>query len=145
MTVHLIKLAVGIDSFPHLQERQRQRVAEAKASGVDARLRHLTRSTPRRAEEILEGGSIYWVIRGTIRARQRIVAIEDAVNSRGLPSCALIFDPELVPVRGRPQRAFQGWRYLEPADAPPDALGLPDDGDELPPHMAEELRELGLL
>ncbi|MEX2453894.1 MAG: DUF1489 domain-containing protein [Rhodospirillaceae bacterium] len=145
MTVHLIKLAVGIDSFPHLAERQRQRIAEAEAAGGDARLRHLTRSTPRRADEAVDGGSIYWVIKGAIRARQRIVAVEPAVSRNGLPRCALILDPDLVPVRAQPRRAFQGWRYLDPADAPPDAIGVVDEADELPAHMAEELRELGLL
>ena len=145
MTIHIIKLAVGIETLAHLTERQQLRAAEAAAAGEDVRLRHLTRSTPRRAGEILNGGSIYWVIKGAIRARQRIVAIEPAINHRGLPRCALIFDGDLIPVRARPQRAFQGWRYLEPADAPADAIGGGDDSDELPPHMAEELRELGLL
>jgi len=142
MTVHLIKLAVGIESLSHLEQRQRQRLVEG---GPGAQLRHLTRSTPRRAEEVLDGGSIYWVIRGAVRARQRIVAIDQAVNHKGEPRCALVFDPELIPVRARPHRAFQGWRYLEAADAPPDTIGVQDDEEMLPAEMAEELRELGLL
>lgn len=145
MTVHLIKLCVGIESLSHLSERQKYRMAEAAAKGETAVLRHLTRSTPRRRDEVLDGGSIYWVIKGAVRARQRIVDIDTAVNHKGLPRCALIFDPELVPVRARPHRAFQGWRYLEPADAPEDAIGVQDDADELPVEMAEELRALGLL
>lgn len=145
MTVHLIKLAVGIESVSHLAERQRIRLRDAEAAGETVRLRHLTRSTPRRTVEVLDGGSIYWVIKGAVRARQRIVDIDTAINHKGLPRCALIFDPELVPVRARPMRAFQGWRYLEMADAPPDAIGVPDQSDELPAEMAEELRELGLL
>ena len=144
MTVHLIKLAVGIDSFSHLAERQSQRLSEA-AGSQEPRLRHLTRSTPRRADEILVGGSIYWVIKRAIRARQRIVDIDKTVNHKGLPRCALILDPELIPVRARPCPPFQGWRYLEQKDAPIDALGFQDDADELPAEMAEELRELGLL
>ena len=144
MTVHLIKLAVGIDSFSHLAERQAQRLAEAAGSS-EPPLRHLTRSTPRRAEEILDGGSIYWVIRRAIRARQRIVGIDKTVNHKGLPRCALILDSELIPVRARPCRPFQGWRYLEPKDAPEDAVGYSEDADDLPAEMAEELRELGLL
>tara|TARA_R110002110_G_scaffold63045_6_gene175470 strand:+ start:3511 stop:3996 length:486 start_codon:yes stop_codon:yes gene_type:complete len=145
MTVHLIKLAVGIESLSHLSERQAQRLADAAATGDGAVLRHLTRSTPRRRDEVLDGGSIYWVIKGAVRARQRIVDIDTAVNHKGLPRCALILDRELVPVRARPQRAFQGWRYLEVADAPEDAIGLPDESEDMPVEMAEELRALGLL
>ena len=144
MTVNLIKLAVGIDSFSHLQQRQAARLSEAAGSS-EPRLRHLTRATPRRADEILDGGSIYWVIKRSIRARQRIVDIDKTVNHKELPRCALILDPELVPVRARPCRPFQGWRYLEQKDAPVDALGFQDDADALPAEMAEELRELGLL
>jgi hypothetical protein len=145
MTVHLIKLAVGIDSLSHLVERQRQRMADASARGEEGQLRHLTRSRPRRADEVLDGGSIYWVIKGAVRARQRIIEIDTAVNHKGLPRCALIFDAEVVPVRARPMRAFQGWRYLEAAGAPIDAIGAVDDSEELPLEMAEELRALGLL
>ena len=145
MTVHLIKLAVGIDSFEHLVLRQADRMKQSRASGGDGRLRHVTRATPRRSDEIVGEGSIYWVIKGAIRARQRIVAVESAVGQDGEARCALILDPDLIPVSARPQRAFQGWRYLEAADAPPDTLGGNDDAAELPAHMAEELRELGLL
>lgn len=145
MTVHLIKLAVGIDSFAQLQERQRQRLEAAEAEGAEAILRHLTRSTPRRAEDVLDGGSIYWVIKRAIRARQRIAGIDSAVNQRGQPRCALILDPELVPVRAQPFRPFQGWRYLEPSDAPADVIGGTDESAEMPSEMAEELRDLGLL
>lgn len=145
MTVHLIKLAVGIESLSHLSQRQTQRIADAAAAGETAQLRHLTRSTPRRADEVLDGGSIYWVIKGAVRVRQRIIDIDSAINHRGLPRCALIFDKELVPVRARPMRAFQGWRYLEAADAPVDAIGGLDETDDMPAEMAEELRALGLL
>jgi len=145
MTVHILKLSVGIDSLSHLAERQRQRIVDAAKAGDAAQLRHLTRATPRRAEEVLDGGSIYWVIKGAIRGRQRIVGIDTAVNHLGLARCALIFDPELVPVRARPHRPFQGWRYLEMADVPPDAVGVTDQSGDMPAEMAEELRALGLL
>ena len=145
MTVHLIKLAVGIESLSHLSQRQTQRIADAAAAGETVQLRHLTRSTPRRAAEVLDGGSIYWVIKGAVRARQRIIDIDSAINHQGLPRCALIFDRELVPVRARPMRAFQGWRYLEAADAPSDAFGGLDEAEDMPTEMAEELRALGFL
>lgn len=145
MTVHLVKLAVGVDSLPRLAERQRRRLAEAEAAGAPARLRHLTRSTPRRASEILDGGSIYWVIARAIRGRQAVLGIEEAVGRQGRPRCALILDPAVVPVEARPHRAFQGWRYLEDADAPPDVAGASSGAEALPADMAEELRRLGLL
>jgi hypothetical protein len=144
MTVHLIKLAVGIDSFHQLVRRQEVHLTQAARSD-DPRLRHLTKSTPRRAEEVLDDGSIYWVIKRSVCARQRIVDIDKTVDHKGLSRCALILDPELIPVRARPCRPFQGWRYLEQKDTPLDAIGIQGDASELPTEMAEELRELGLL
>jgi hypothetical protein len=85
------------------------------------------------------------VIKGSVRARQRIIDIDTAINHNGLPRCALIFDSELIAVRPRPMRAFQGWRYLEVANAPKDVTDMADQPDELPAQMAGELRELGLL
>ena len=144
MVVHLIKLAVGVESYAELVERQMYQL-EKTAGSEEPRLRHLTRSTPRRAKKILEGGSIYWVIKRAIRVRQRVIAIDKTVNRDGLPRCALILDPNLVRVLARPCRPFQGWRYLEQEDAPLDESAIHDDADELPSEMAEELRTLGLL
>lgn len=107
MTVNLIKLAVGIDSFSHLQQRQAARLSEAAGSS-EPRLRHLTRSTPRRADEILDGGSIYWVIKRSIRARQRIVDIDKTVNHKGMSRCALILDPNLCRSGHDPAGPFRG-------------------------------------
>ncbi|MCC7426408.1 MAG: DUF1489 domain-containing protein [Alphaproteobacteria bacterium] len=148
MTVHLIKLAVGIESLQHLKERQAWRIKN------DPPLRHQTRSTPKRAAEIEGKGSIYWVIRGHIAARQIVKRIEPAQWEDGSPCCALILDRKLVPVLPRAVKAFQGWRYLEAADAPPDATS----GAEvraaakaraaeaaLPARLRKDLRELGLI
>ena len=143
MTVHLLKMAVRIDSIDHLARRQRERMAEA-GRGFDE-VYHLTRNMPRRAAEVLDGGSIYWVIRRVIRVRQRILRFDRAVNSRGDPRCAIILDPELVPTGARPQRPFQGWRYFDREEAPEDREASDIAGDDLPPEMAEELRALGLL
>ena len=145
MSQHLIKLSVGVKDVNHLARLQERRLADAEGLGKIPELKHVTRNTPKRAVEILKGGSIYWVIKGAVRARQRIVDIDTAINYKGLPRCALIFDPELVPVRARPCRAFQGWRYLESADVPEDAIGGPDQSDDMPVEMVEELRALGLL
>ncbi len=147
MPLHLIKLAVGIDNVAHLRERQRQRIAEHSGNGREPRLRILTRNKPRRADEIVgQGGSLYWVIKGYVQVRQTITGIETVADGEGNRRCAIFLDPQLVPVRSRRSRPFQGWRYLEAERAPADASGGgPDDETEAPPEMAAELRELGLL
>jgi len=147
MTLHLIKLAVGIESIKHLKERQAWRLAN------DPPLRHQTRSTPRRADEILAGGSIYWVIRGYTAARQRITGIEPAQWEDGSPCCRLLLDRQLVAVMPRAVKPFQGWRYLEAADAPADlpagrARGMAEAAaayEAMPARMRKDLRDLGLL
>jgi hypothetical protein len=148
MTVHLIKLCVGVDSVEHLARLQAARLEKARRENPKARptLRHVTRSTPRRAEELLGGGSLYWVIRGAIRVRQRVVAIETAAKADGTPACGLVLDAELVATEPRLFRAFQGWRYLDAGGAPADAGRVRSmAGEALPPEMAAELRVLGLL
>jgi hypothetical protein len=145
LTVHILKLSVGIDDVEHLASVQKRRLALKRRAGEPADLLHVTRSFPRRADEVLDGGSIYWVIRGVIRVRQKIVDLRDAVNEAGKPACAIVLDPELVQTRRRTFRAFQGWRYLKPEDAPPDLTAGEPDTEELPDDMAVELRELGLL
>ena len=145
MAVHIIKLAVGIESLSHLRQRQFERMSDEPSGTAGSRLIHLTRNAPRRKSEILEGGSIYWVIRKFIAARQRINAVDTALNHEGKPRCALVLDPDLVPVQSQPYRAFQGWRYLETTDAPKDALGQAEGGQNLPPALVNELRRLGLL
>jgi len=145
MTVHLLKLCVGIGEIAELAAWQKKRLAQQRAAGAKTPvLRHLTRSTPKRAEEILDGGSLYWVIKGVIRVRQRIIGIKTGKDKDGEPQCALHLGRALVRVVPRPCRAFQGWRYLEAADVPAD-LKAGDPDDVLPPAMADELRSLGLL
>ena len=147
MALHLIKLAVGIDTVDHLRERQRQRLAEQTGNGAKPRLRILTRNMPRRADEIVgKGGSLFWVIKGYVQVRQTITGIEQVANGEGNRRCAIYLDPNLIGVRSRRSRPFQGWRYLEADRAPADlAGGGSDDENDLPPEMAAELRELGLL
>jgi hypothetical protein len=100
---------------------------------------------PKRAEEILDGGSIYWVIRGEILCRERILDIRPFVDKDGVGRCRLVLDPKCVPVRPRPYRAFQGWRYLDPKDAPPDLARVARGATNMPEPLRRELRELGLL
>lgn len=146
MPVHLIKLAVGIESIDHLHERQKQRMDERKAAGDGRVLRILTRNTPRRAEELTaEGGSIFWVIKGRVLVRQQINSVEAATAQDGTPRCAIHLDPKLIRVRTRRSRPFQGWRYLEDDNAPSDLPAGAAEEEEPPAEMAEELRELGLI
>ncbi len=139
--LHIAKLAVGIRDIAHLREVQAVRAAARPP------LRHHTRNFPRRADEVTEGGSIYWVIAGVMQARQRIIEVAEDNWDDGSRCAALILDPELVPVAGRATKAFQGWRYLQPSDAPADLSSLAQaEGEEaLPLRMRQELRALGLL
>ena len=139
MALHLIKLAVGVDDVAHLRKLQKERRRER------GRYVFYTRHMPRRREEILEGGSIYWVIKGHIRVRERILGFIPVVEDDGERYCLVRYDPKLVETVWQPKRPFQGWRYLLPKDAPADrAAGAAEAGD-IPPAMAEELRALGLL
>lgn len=143
MTIHLIKLSVGPDSLADLAAWQSQRLQDMRARGLTPELIHVTRQTPKRAEDVLNGGSIYWVIKGGVVARQEILDLR-AVKKDGIPHCALVLGHALVPVRWQPRRSFQGWRYLDPKDAPPDrAAG--DESGAMPDDMQRELKALGLL
>ena len=144
MTIHLIKLCVGVDTIEELAAWQKKRLAQMKEAGKTPRLRHITRHAPKQADDLLAGGSLYWVIKGWVAARQRLTAIEP-ITVKGEKKCALCLDRKLVRVVPRPKRAFQGWRYLAAEDAPADLATLGADVARLPPKLAEELRDLGLL
>jgi hypothetical protein len=145
MTVHLLKMCVGCDSIEDLATWQKERRAERRRAGERARSYHVTRNYPKRADEITDGGSIYWIIRGQIRVRQRITAIEPVTDKEGLRKCRLVLASKLVRTVPRPCRPMQGWRYLDQADAPADLGSAADTGAELPDKLAGELRALGLL
>ncbi|MBX9634687.1 MAG: DUF1489 domain-containing protein [Magnetospirillum sp.] len=134
--IHLIKLAVGCDGMDGLNAFQAERL---RAFG---HIFHLTRAVPKRADELTDGGSIYWVVKGQIIARQRVTEVVAEPDDEGRQRCRLILDPEIIEVENRPHKPFQGWRYLAPAAAPPDRRA---GEQEPPPEMAEELRRLGLL
>ena len=141
--LHLIKLCVGCDSLEDLAAWQKQRLKEKRAKGQKPELVHVTRQTPKRDAELLDGGSLYWVIKGQVAARQKLIALRP-MSVKGVPHCGLVYHKDLIPVRPRPRSAFQGWRYLEPADAPPDLPRLKGDG-QLPEALRRELAALGLL
>lgn len=134
MTVHLLRPAVGVTDLDHLRQVMKSR--------GDERSIH-TRNIPKRADELLDGGSVYWIISRKILARQRLTGFERLEDEAGKAYCRLYLDGEVVPVQPWPRRPHQGWRYLKPEDAPPD-LREGDSGD-MPPEMIAELRELGLL
>jgi hypothetical protein len=120
MPLHLIKLAVGCESVKELKGWVAERMATAKKKGLPLRHIHITRMTPKRDEELLAGGSLYWVIKGEIAAREKIIAIEPFRDKDGIGRCRLVMQPKVIAVSPRPMRPFQGWRYLAEDAAPPD-------------------------
>jgi hypothetical protein len=134
MTLHLLKLCVGVESIADLEAYQTSR----RKPPV-----HVTRMVPRRAADLLDGGSLYWVIKGQIAARQALRAIEAFVDKDGVGRCRLVLDAGVVRVKPRRFRAFQGWRYLEPKECPPDLAA--QDVADMPEALRAELAALGLL
>src|ERR1700744_1042401 len=120
MPLHLIKLAVGCESVKELKGWVAERIRTAKEKGLPRHHIHITRMTPKRVEEVLDGGSIYWGIRGEIAAREKILAIEPFRDRDGIGRCRLVMQPKVIAVLPRPMRPFQGWRYLEDRDVPTD-------------------------
>ena len=146
MTLHIIKLCVGVETIADLDGWQQGRLAELKRAGQPPRLFHTTRMVPKRQDEIAGKGSLYWVIKGIIQVRQKITGFDSGAKADGTPCCLLLLDPKLIPVRPAVRKAFQGWRYLSADDAPPDLKGGASSGiAQLPPKMRKELAELGLL
>ncbi len=142
MALHLIKLCVGIDSLDQLQGLYTMRIKARLARGARPNPCHVTRMTPRRAAEVLDGGSLYWVIKRVVQARQRIEALEEVIGDDGVRRCRLVLGLDLIPTEPQPRRPFQGWRYLTAADAPAD-LTKTGGGAELPGELRAHLREIG--
>jgi hypothetical protein len=145
MTLHLVKLCVGADSLDDLRQWIAARMLEAKRRGAPPRYAHVTRMAPKRAAEIVDDGSLYWVIKGQISARQRIVGIEPFMDADGIGRCRLWLDGKVIVVAPRPMRVFQGWRYYEAKSAPPDIDEAQPGFAGMPEAMRRELAALGLL
>ena len=146
MALHIIKLCVGCTSIADLQEWQSGELAEARRANRKQRLWHRTRMFPKRRGEILDGGSLYWVIKAVVLVRQPILELEAVTGSDGISRCDIVLSPELIAVRPVPRRAFQGWRYLASNDAPADLSSKThDDIASMPEKMRTELLALGLL
>jgi hypothetical protein len=145
MPLNLIKLCVGCDSVEDLEEWIAFRLDERRRGGEPAEQFHTTRMVPTRKSEILDGGSLYWVIKAQVQCRQRIVDIRPFTDAEGIGRCHLILDPTVIRTEWQPRRAFQGWRYLTPTDAPADLGRAGAALLEMPPQLRQELAELGLL
>lgn len=141
MTTNLIKLCVGVSEPAQLIAYQTKRIAERQGRRTTYAW---TRRQPVQTEELIDGGSLYWVMNGLIRCRQSVLGFEQAPDAEGIPQCLILLNPDVVMTNPVPRRPFQGWRYLKPADAPPD-LDAGGDLGQMPLEMLRELKNLGLL
>ena len=139
-TTHLVKLCVGAEAVEDLEHWQET----ARARGEDGLPRHVTRMWPRREEALLNGGSLYWVFKGLVLCRQRVLRLDPVTGADGISRCAIVLDPKVIRTRPLPRRPFQGWRYLTPEDAPEDLPAGRAAEDTLPPQLAAQLAEIGV-
>ena len=139
MTIHLLKLCVGAETVQDLLDWQ----ATPHAWGPDGKPRHITRMWPKRESDLMPGGSLYWVFKGVVLARQRILRLDKVEGGDGILRCGIVLDAEVIRTEPQPRRPFQGWRYLKPEDAPRDLAKARPGDDELPPGLAEALAEFG--
>lgn len=140
-TLHLQKLSVGTENVADLAQWQ----AEKRAQSADGLPRHVTRMWPKRSDELLSGGSIYWVVKGSLLCRQRILRLDEIIGADGKRRCAIVMDPELIRIAPTLKRPFQGWRYLKPEDAPTDLPKGREAEEELPESLSAALAEIGVL
>lgn len=145
MTLNIVKLCVGADSIDDLREWVSQRSLMAMAAGLEPHSIHTTRMVPKRVEELLDGGSLYWVIKGQILARQSLLDIRTSTGGDGITRCDLVLGPEVIATAPAPRRPFQGWRYLVVEDAPRDLDSSLAADNDMPDELKRELAELGLL
>ena len=145
MALNQLKLCVGCDSVEDLEEWIAMRLEQRRREGEPVEHFHTTRMVPTRAAELVDGGSLYWVIKGSVQCRQRLLEVRPFVDSDGISRCHLMLDPTVVRTDWQPRRPFQGWRYLKQTEAPLD-LGKGRKGvAEMPVKLRQELTELGLL
>ncbi|MGH1368448.1 MAG: DUF1489 family protein [Maritimibacter sp.] len=139
--INLVKLCVGAEVVEDLMNWQ-----AARANGA-ARFqpRHVTRMWPKREAELINGGSLYWVFKGVILARQKVLRLDEVIGEDGVRRCGIVLDQEVIRTQPAPRRPFQGWRYLKPEDAPADALTSRESESDLPPKVAGALADIGIL
>ncbi|WP_425038342.1 DUF1489 family protein [Primorskyibacter sp. S187A] len=139
--MNLIKLCVGAEKVEDLLHWQKQ----PRAKGPDGQPRHVTRMWPKRADEILQGGSLYWVFKGLVLCRQRILRLDEVQGADGIVRCGIVLDTDVIRVQSIQKRPFQGWRYLKPSDAPADLNARQQREEPLPPKLNAALAEIGVL
>lgn len=144
MALHLIKLCVGIETVEDLEESLKRRLWQQKRLGMREFPFHTTRMVPKRADEVLDGGSLYWVIKGNVQCRQVFKAIEPFKGDDGIGRCDLVLEPKIIRTHFQPKRPFQGWRYFKPSDVPLDLMTGEDGEEILPMDLQAQLAELGL-
>ena len=140
-TINLIKLCVGAEGVEDLRAYQQS----GRSHGPDGLPRHVTRMWPKRQEELLNGGSLYWVFKGEVLARQAVLRLDEVIGADGIARCGIVLDPQIVLTRAAPRRPFQGWRYLSPEDAPADLPEGHAQDDDLPEALNRALAEIGVL
>ena len=145
MALHLLKLCVGVSAVEELQAWIDYRLDEKRRRGLEPIQAHTTRMIPKRMNELLDGGSLYWVIKGNVQVRQHLVDIRPFRDNDGIKRCNLVLEPRLQLTQWQPRRAFQGWRYLKAEDAPNDLKSGAAGQNALPPELRVELSNLGLL
>ncbi|MGG7568079.1 DUF1489 family protein [Rhodovulum sp. DZ06] len=138
--LHIVKLCVGAQGPEDLRAWQ-----EARRLSTGRPPAHTTRMRPRRADEVLDGGSLYWVFQGMILARQRIIALEETTREDGVQACNIVLDPEIIRTEPSPRRPFQGWRYLKPGDAPADLAEGGKGAEDAPAELLAALSDLGVV
>ncbi|MEE2943742.1 MAG: DUF1489 domain-containing protein [Pseudomonadota bacterium] len=139
--LHLVKLSVGTETVDGLEQWQQLRRLDYR----DGCSRHVTRMWPKREAELLKGGSMYWVIKGSIQARQEIAGFEEVICGDGIRRCAIVLKPDLIRTQPALRRPFQGWRYLKAEDAPMDLPKGRESEEPLPTELATALAEIGVL
>lgn len=144
MPLHIVKLCVGADSVDDLRAWVAQRLEDARRESRIPEQIHQTRMMPKRGTEVLAGGSLYWVIKGQVQVRQPILALRPIVDAEGIARCHIVLEPAFIATEWQPRRPFQGWRYLDGAEAPPDAPTR-EGTAALPPEFRRELADLGLI
>jgi hypothetical protein len=145
MPLHLIKLCVGCDTIGDLEEWIEENRTHHRRLGRLYEQTHTTRMVPKRLDALLDGGSLYWVIKGQVACRQRLLCVRPFTDGEGIGRCHLVLEPVVVAVQPRPCRPFQGWRYLEVKEAPGDLQRASGDVAVMPEAMRRELADLGLL
>jgi hypothetical protein len=145
MPLHLIKLCVGVDTIRELDEWIKERMAQKRKKKEPLEHIHTTRMMPTQKDELLDGGSLYWVIKGVVSARQKLIDLRQFTDKEGVKRCRIVMEPKLVPVLPKPRSAFQGWRYLKANEAPADLAKGAKGAAAIPEEMRRELHALGLL